>query len=38
MAKHISLREKMEHFDKRWNITASDSSEEAFRKFKQRIL
>lgn len=28
----------MENFNKRWDITSSDSYEEAFRKFKQRIL
>ena len=28
---------KKEHFNKRWNITSSDSDEETFRKFKTRI-
>lgn len=34
----MDLREKMENFNKRWNITSKDSYEESFRKFKQRIL
>lgn len=38
MTKYVSLNKKMEQFDRRWNITTSDSNEEAFRKFKQRIL
>ncbi len=28
----------MENFNKRWNVTSSESYEEAFKKFKQRIL
>ena len=34
----MDLRGRMENFNKRWNITSTDSYEEAFRKFKQRIL
>ena len=38
MIKHINLKEKKKQIDKRWNISSPDSSEEAFQKFKQRIL
>jgi len=34
----MELKEKMEKFNKRWNITSTDSYEESFRKFKTRIL
>jgi len=34
----MDLKKKMEKFNKRWDITSSDSYEEAFRKFKVRIL
>lgn len=34
----MSLREKMEKFNKRWDITSKGSYEEAFIKFKTRIL
>ena len=38
MVKHISLKEKMKQINKRWNMSSPDSPEEAFQKFKQRIL
>ena len=34
----MDLKEHRKKINKRWNITSSDSDEEAFRKFKQRIL
>ena len=34
----MDLKKKMEKFNKRWDITSSDSYEEAFKKFKTRIL
>ena len=34
----MNLKEYREQFNKRWNIISSDSAEEAFQKFKQRIL
>jgi hypothetical protein len=34
----MDLQDKMKNFNKRWDITSSDSYEEAFKKFKQRIL
>ena len=34
----MNLKERMEKFNKRWNITSVDSYEEAFSKFKTRIL
>lgn len=34
----MDLKKKMEKFNKRWNITSSDSYEAAFKKFKTRIL
>lgn len=34
----MSLRDKMEKFNKRWSITSTDSYEQAFKKFKIRIL
>lgn len=34
----MSLKERMEKFNKRWNIVSNDSDEESFKKFKQRIL
>jgi len=34
----MDLKKKMEKFNKRWNITSSDSYEDAFKKFKVRIL
>lgn len=34
----MNLKSKMEKFNKRWNITSSDSYEESFKKFKTRIL
>jgi hypothetical protein len=34
----MDLKKKMEKFNKRWNITSTDSYEEAFKKFKTRIL
>ena len=38
MAKHINLKEKKKQINKRWSISAPDSPEEAFQKFKQRVL
>lgn len=34
----MDLKGRMESFNKRWNVTLSESYEEAFKKFKQRIL
>lgn len=34
----MDLKSKMEKFNKRWNITSTDSYEVAFKKFKIRIL
>lgn len=34
----MDLKSKMEKFNKRWNITSTDSYEEVFKKFKTRIL
>jgi len=34
----MNIKEKMEKFNKRWNIISADSYEEAFSKFKTRIL
>jgi len=34
----MSLKESMGKFNKRWNVTSTDSYEEAFSKFKTRIL
>ncbi len=34
----MNLKSKMEKFNKRWDITSTDSYEEAFKKFKTRIL
>ncbi len=34
----MNLKERMEKFNKRWSITSQDSYEEAFGKFKTRIL
>jgi hypothetical protein len=34
----MNLKEKMDKFNKRWSITSTDSYEDAFRKFKTRIL
>lgn len=34
----MDLKERMEKFNKRWNITSIDSYEDAFLKFKTRIL
>jgi len=34
----MDLKERMAKFNRRWNITSSDSYSEAFRKFKTRIL
>ena len=34
----MELKNKMEKFNKRWNITSTDSHKEAFNKFKRRIL
>ncbi len=34
----MDLKRKMEKFNKRWNITSADSYEDAFNKFKTRIL
>ncbi len=34
----MNLKERMEKFNKRWSITSTDSYEEAFSKFKTRIL
>ncbi|MDP2631207.1 MAG: hypothetical protein Q8P30_00375 [Candidatus Uhrbacteria bacterium] len=34
----MNLKEKMDKFNKRWSITSADSYEDAFRKFKTRIL
>ncbi len=34
----MNLKERMEKFNKRWDITSTDSYEEAFKKFKTRVL
>ncbi|MBU4216412.1 hypothetical protein L6270_01365 [Candidatus Parcubacteria bacterium] len=34
----MNLRERMEKFNKRWSVESSESYEEAFKKFKTRIL
>ena len=34
----MNLKDKMEKFNKRWNIISSDSYEQSFAKFKTRIL
>lgn len=34
----MNLKERMKKFNKRWNITSEDSYEEAFNKFKTRVL
>jgi len=34
----MDIKSKMEKFNKRWNITTIDSYDEAFRKFKTRVL
>ncbi|MDD2656799.1 MAG: hypothetical protein PHQ18_04530 [Patescibacteria group bacterium] len=34
----MDLKEKMERYNKRWNIILDESSEESFNKFKTRIL
>lgn len=34
----MDLKGKMEKFNRRWNITSTDSYEEAFNKFKTRVL
>lgn len=34
----MDLKSKMEKFNKRWSITSTDSYEDAFKKFKTRIL
>lgn len=34
----MNLKDKMEKFNRRWDITSADSYETAFRKFKTRIL
>ena len=34
----MDFKEKMKNFNRRWNITTSDSPEEAFNKFKKRVL
>jgi hypothetical protein len=34
----MTLLERMDQFNKRWNITSQDSYEDSFRKFKTRIL
>jgi hypothetical protein len=34
----MNLKDKMEKFNKRWNITQSETPEESFSKFKTRIL
>lgn len=34
----MNLKDKMDKFNKRWSITSTDSYEDAFRKFKTRIL
>lgn len=34
----MNIKERMEKFNRRWNITSSDSYEESFKKFKRRIL
>jgi len=34
----MDFQEKMQRFNQRWNITSSDSYEEAFLKFKTRVL
>ena len=38
MGKYMNFKEHRKDFNKRWNITSSETSEEAFYKFKQRIL
>lgn len=34
----MNLKDKMDKFNKRWSITSTDSYEDAFKKFKTRIL
>lgn len=34
----MNLKERMDQFNKRWNITSADSHQEALNKFKTRIL
>ncbi len=34
----MNLKDKMQKFNKRWNITTTDSYEDSFKKFKTRIL
>ena len=34
----MNIKEHKKDFNRRWNITSSDSPEEAFKEFKQRII